>query len=158
LPEMVVFRAVQGASAAFLGPMTQTIMFDVSRPSQQAATMSHFGMVVMVAPISGPFLGGFLTDYLNWRWIYYVNLPIGIPALAMLWWLLPSRPVASRKLDYFGFATLAVALGSLQLMLDRGQQKDWFDSWEIIVEGIMAASAFRSEEHTSELQSRENLV
>src|SRR5690606_41512934 len=83
---------------------------------------------------------------------------IGIPALAMLWWLLPSRPVASRKLDYFGFATLAVALGSLQLMLDRGQQKDWFDSWEIIVEGIMAASAFRSEEHTSELQSRENLV
>lgn len=142
LPEMVIFRAVQGASAAFLGPMTQTIMFDVSRPSQQAATMSHFGMVVMVAPISGPFLGGFLTDYLNWRWIYYVNLPIGIPALAMLWWLLPSRPIASRKLDYFGFAALAVALGSLQLMLDRGQQKDWFDSWEIIVEGIMAASAF----------------
>jgi len=142
LPEMVIFRALQGLSAAFIGPMTQTIMFDISPPSKQAATMSNFGMIVMVAPISGPFLGGFLTEYLNWRWIYYVNLPIGIPALLLLWWLLPSRPLAARRMDYRGFAALGIALGALQLMLDRGQQKDWFDSWEIVIEAIVALSAF----------------
>jgi DHA2 family multidrug resistance protein len=140
LTQMVVFRAIQGMSAAFLGPMTQTIMFDISPPSKQASTMSNFGMLVMVAPISGPFLGGFLTDYLNWRWIYYVNLPMGIPALLLLWWLLPSRPIEPRRLDYFGFATLGLALGALQLMLDRGQPKDWFASREIVIEGMLAIS------------------
>lgn len=142
LPEMVLFRAVQGISTAFLGPMTQTILFDASPPSKQASTMSYFGMMVMVAPISGPFLGGFLTEYLNWRWIYYVNLPIGIPALAVLWWLLPTRPIEGRRLDKIGFVWIGLALGALQLLLDRGQQKDWLDSWEIIVEGIIALSAF----------------
>lgn len=142
LAQMVAFRAIQGVSAAFLGPMTQTIMFDISPPSKQAQTMSTFGMLVMVAPISGPFLGGFLTDYLNWRWIYYVNLPLGIPALLLLWWLLPSRPIVRRRLDYFGFATLGLALGALQLVLDRGQPKDWLASPEIIVEGMFALSLF----------------
>jgi DHA2 family multidrug resistance protein len=142
LAEMVIFRGLQGISAAFLGPMTQTIMFDISPPSKQAQTMSTFGMLVMVAPISGPFLGGYLTEYLNWRWIYYVNLPIGIPALVLLWWLLPSRPIARRRLDYFGFIWLGLALGALQLVLDRGQQKDWLSSVEIVVEAIVALSAF----------------
>jgi DHA2 family multidrug resistance protein len=141
LPQMVAFRAIQGISAAFLGPMTQTIMFDISPPSKQAQTMSTFGMLVMVAPISGPFIGGFLTEYLNWRWIYYVNLPIGVPALFLLWWLLPSRQIESRRLDLFGFAVLGLALGTLQLMLDRGQQKDWFQSWEIVIELIVVLSA-----------------
>jgi MFS transporter, DHA2 family, multidrug resistance protein len=141
LGSMVAFRAIQGIAGAFLGPMTQTIMFDISPPSKQAATMSAFGMVVMIAPISGPFLGGFLTETLNWRWIYYVNLPIGIPALAALWWLLPSRPAESRKLDIFGFAALGLGLGALQLMLDRGQGRDWFNSWEIIIEGIIVVSS-----------------
>ena len=141
LTEMVIFRAVQGVAAAFLGPMTQTIMFDVSPPSKQAATMSQFGMIVMVAPISGPFLGGFLTEYLSWRWVYYVNLPIGIPALVVLWWLLPSRPVEGRRLDLFGFAFLGLALAALQLVLDRGQPKDWFDSPEIVIEAVIALSA-----------------
>jgi len=142
LPEMVAFRAIQGISTAFIGPMTQTILFDASPPSKQASTMSYFGMLVMVAPISGPFLGGYLTEYLNWRWIFYVNLPIGIPALIVLWWQLPSRPLQGRRLDMFGFVWLALALGSMQLMLDRGQEKDWFDSWEIFAEGIIALSAF----------------
>ncbi|MCB2072681.1 MAG: DHA2 family efflux MFS transporter permease subunit [Novosphingobium sp.] len=141
LPEMVCFRIIQGISTAFLGPMTQTIMFDVSPPSKQAQTMATFGMIVMVAPISGPFLGGFIVEYLNWRWIYYVNLPIGIPALAVLWWLLPSRQIERRRLDLFGFVWIALSLGALQLMLDRGQIKDWFQSWEIIVEAIAAISA-----------------
>ena len=141
LTEMVIFRSVQGMAAAFIGPLTQTIMFDVSPPSKQAATMGQFGMIVMVAPISGPFLGGFLTEYLNWRWVYYVNLPIGIPALAILWLLLPSRPREGRRLDLFGFGFVALALGALQLVLDRGQTNDWLQSKEIVIEGIIAISA-----------------
>ncbi|MEO6092885.1 MAG: MDR family MFS transporter [Novosphingobium sp.] len=142
LTAMVAFRALQGGAAAFMGPMTQTIMFDVSPPSKQAATMSLFGMIVMVAPISGPFLGGFLTEYLSWRWVYYVNLPIGIPALILLWWLLPSRPLEGRRLDLFGFAFIGLALAALQLVLDRGQSNDWLSSKEIVIEGIIALSAF----------------
>jgi len=142
LPEMVLFRMLQGISTAFLAPMTQTIMFDISPPSKQAQTMASFGMIVMVAPITGPTLGGYIVENLNWRWIYYINLPIGIPALALLWWLLPSRPIEGRKLDKFGFVWIALGLGALQLLLDRGQQEDWFESWEIIVEAIVALSAF----------------
>ncbi len=141
LSEMVAFRVLQGVASAFIGPMTMTIMFDISAPSKQAMTMAYFGMIVMIAPISGPFLGGLITEYLNWRWIYYVNLPLGIPALVLIWWLLPSRPLVRRKLDLFGYAAIALALGTMQLMLDRGQSKDWFDSWEIILEGIVALSA-----------------
>jgi DHA2 family multidrug resistance protein len=142
LEEMVAFRALQGIAAAFLGPMTLTIMFDISPPSKQAMTLAVFSMIVMVAPISGPFLGGFITEYMNWRWIFYVNLPLGIPALALMWWLLPSRPVERRSLDLFGFVAIGVGLASFQLMLDRGQHKDWFESWEIVVELLVAISAF----------------
>ncbi len=140
LPEMVAFRACQGAAAAFIGPMTMTIMFDVSAPSKQAMTMAVFSLIVMVAPISGPTIGGFLTEYLNWRWIFYVNLPFGIPALVIMWFLLPSRPVVKRRLDLFGFAAIGLALAAMQLALDRGQQQDWFQSWEIVAEAIIAVS------------------
>ena len=142
LTEMIAFRVVQGIAAAFIGPMTMTIMFDVSPPSKQAMSMSIFGMMVMVAPITGPFLGGFLTEYLNWRWIFYVNLPFGLPALALIWWLLPSRPIQRRKLDLFGFAAIAIGLAAMQLAFDRGQGKDWFYSKEIVAEVIIAVSAF----------------
>ncbi|MBU6268267.1 MAG: DHA2 family efflux MFS transporter permease subunit [Sphingomonadales bacterium] len=141
LSAMVVFRSVQGVAAAFIGPLTQTIMFDISPPSKQASTMSGFGMLVMVAPISGPFVGAFLTDSLNWRWIYYVNLPIGIPALVLLWWLLPSRPIEKRPLDRFGFATLALGLAALQLLLDRGQHNDWWESTETWAEALVLGCA-----------------
>lgn len=140
LPEMVAFRVLQGTAAAFIGPLTMTVMFDISAPSKQAMTIAIFSMIVMIAPISGPTIGGLLTEYLNWRWIFYVNLPIGIPALVLLWWLLPSRPVIRRRLDIIGFASIALALGAMQLALDRGHHKDWFDSWEIIVEVILALS------------------
>lgn len=142
LSAMVVFRGLQGIAAAFIGTLTMTIMYDVSPPSKQPMTMALFSMVVMIAPISGPFIGGVITQYLNWRWIFYINLPLGIPALVLLWWLLPSRPIERRRLDIFGFAMIAVGLGALQLLLDRGQHKDWFDSWEIIAEAIIALSAF----------------
>lgn len=139
---MVFFRIVQGIASAFIGPLTMTIMFHISPPSKQATAMAIFGMMVMVVPISGPFLGGFLTEYLNWRWIYYLNLPLGIPALALIWWLLPSRAINRRKLDIFGIAAIANALATLQLMFDRGQGKHWFASKEIVAELIIALFAF----------------
>ncbi len=142
LTQMVLFRALQGIGAAFIGSMAQTIMFDINPPSKQARAMSIWGMVVIIGPITGPFLGGYLTETLNWRWVFYVNLPIGIPALAVLAWLLPSRPKVDRKLDVFGAVLLAVGLCALQLMLDRGQHKDWFESTEIVIETIIILSAF----------------
>jgi DHA2 family multidrug resistance protein len=141
LGEMVAFRAVQGMAAGFIAPLTMTIMFDISAPSKQAMTMSYFSMIVMIAPISGPTIGGFLTEYVNWRWIFFVNLPFGIPALALMWWLLPSRPLVPRRFDVFGFSALAIGLGVLQLALDRGQNKDWLSSWEITTEFVIAFSA-----------------
>jgi MFS transporter, DHA2 family, multidrug resistance protein len=98
--------------------------------------------VVMIGPISGPFLGGFLTETLNWRWVFFVNLPIGVPALVLLWWLLPSRPIVQRRLDIFGAVILGLGLGALQLMLDRGQHNDWFESRETVIELLFALSAF----------------
>ncbi len=142
LTQMVIFRAIQGIASAFVGPMAQTIMFDINRPSKQSQAMSIWGMVVMIGPISGPFLGGFLTESLNWRWVFFVNLPVGIPALVLLWWLLPSRPKIKRQLDIFGAATLGLSLCALQLMLDRGQGRDWFASKEIVFELLFAISAF----------------
>ena len=142
LTQMVIFRAIQGIASAFIGPLSQTIMFDINRPSKQANAMSIWGMVVMIAPISGPFLGGYLTETLNWRWVFYVNLPIGIPALALLWWLLPSRPIVRRKLDVFGAIMLGLALCGLQLVLDRGQNNDWFEARETVFELLFALSCF----------------
>lgn len=142
LVQMVAFRALQGAAAGFIGAMSQTIMFDITSPSKQPAAISLWGVAVMIAPITGPMIGGLLTESLNWRWVFYINLPIGIPTLLVLIWLLPTRPQTERKLDRFGFCALAIALVALQLMLDRGQHRDWFQSREIIVELLVALSAF----------------
>jgi DHA2 family multidrug resistance protein len=131
---MVAFRIFQGVCAAFIGPLSQTILLDINKPSDAPRAMSIWGMGIMIAPILGPMIGGWLTENYNWRWVFYINLPIGIPTLAILWWLLPSRPINRRQLDRFGFAMLAIGLATLQLLVDRGQQEDWLQSWEIIIE------------------------
>jgi DHA2 family multidrug resistance protein len=142
LTQMVLFRILQGMCAAFIAPLSQTILLDINPPERAPKAMQIWGMGIMIAPIFGPMIGGWLTESYNWRWVFYINLPIGIPTLLILWWLLPSREVTERKLDVFGFAMLALALASLQLMLDRGQHEDWFDSWEIIIELSVAIAAF----------------
>ena len=141
LTEMVAFRIFQGVCAAFIGPLSQTIMLDINKPSETPRAMSIWGMGIMIAPILGPMIGGWLTENYNWRWVFYINLPIGIPTLAILWWLLPSRPINRRELDRFGFAMLAIGLATLQLLLDRGQQEDWLQSWEIIIELLVVVAA-----------------
>lgn len=141
LEEMVAFRILQGISAAFMNPLSQTVMLDINEPKDQQRAMAVWGMGIMIGPILGPVLGGYLTENFNWRWVFYVNLPLGLFCLAILWWLLPSRPIRKRGFDLFGFSLLAIGIGALQLMLDRGQGEDWFSSAEIWIEMLAAAIA-----------------
>jgi DHA2 family multidrug resistance protein len=141
LEEMVLFRIFQGMFAAFINPLSQTAMLDINPPERANQAMSIWGMGVMVGPILGPVIGGWLTDSYNWRWCFYINVPIGAAMFAILWFLLPSRPRTKRTFDLTGFAFIAIAVASFQLMLDRGQEQDWFDSWEICLEGMIAAGA-----------------
>ncbi|HMO76817.1 MAG TPA: MDR family MFS transporter, partial [Sphingopyxis sp.] len=140
LEQMVVFRFLQGVSAAFIGPLSQSVMLDINPPERQARAMAIWGMGIMVGPIVGPLLGGWLTESANWRWVFYVNLPVGLVTLAMMWALLPATRTRERKFDLFGFSMLALGLAALQLMLDRGAHQDWFDSVEIWIEcGVAVA-------------------
>ncbi|PKQ00341.1 MAG: EmrB/QacA family drug resistance transporter [Alphaproteobacteria bacterium HGW-Alphaproteobacteria-13] len=134
LEEMVVFRFLQGVCAAFIGPLSQSVMLDINPPERHARAMSIWGMGIMIGPILGPIIGGWLTESANWRWVFYVNLPVGLVTLAMTWALLPATGKRRRKFDLFGFSMLALGLAALQLMLDRGAQQDWFDSVEIWIE------------------------
>lgn len=142
LTEMVLFRAVQGVSGAFLVPLAQATLFDINPPENHGKAMALFGGGVMIGPILGPVLGGWLTDSYNWRWVFLVNVPVGILCFTLLVQSLPRTELHRRRFDLFGFALLAVALGAMQMFLDRGEQKDWFDSWEIIIEAGLSISAF----------------
>jgi DHA2 family multidrug resistance protein len=142
LTEMVVFRAIQGVSGAFLVPLAQATLFDINPREKHGQAMALFGGGIMIGPILGPVLGGWLTDSYNWRWVFLVNLPVGVICTLLLLRYLPTTDTARRKFDAFGFIMLAIAVGALQLFLDRGQQEDWFDSWEIIVEAGLSLAAF----------------
>ena len=142
LPEMVAFRAVQGVSGAFIVPLAQAALFDINPREKHGQAMALFGGGVMIGPILGPVLGGWLTDSYNWRWVFLVNLPVGMICFFLMTAFMPTTETVKRRFDLFGFTLLAVALGSLQLLLDRGQQQDWFDSWEIIVETGIAIAGF----------------
>lgn len=138
ITEMVLFRAIQGVGGAFLGPLAQTLMLDINKPSEQGKAMSVYGMGVMIGPIMGPIVGGYLTEWFDWRWCFFVNVPVGIVCVAGLIALLPEKEMKRRDFDLFGFTMLALGLCGLQLMLDRGQHADWFSSTEIWIEGAIA--------------------
>jgi len=142
LPEMVVFRALQGVSGAFIVPLAQATLFDINPREKHGQAMALFGGGVMIGPILGPVLGGWLTDSYNWRWVFLVNLPVGVICFFLMTGFMPTTETRKRRFDLFGFTLLAVALASLQMFLDRGNQKDWFDSWEIIIEAGLAVAAF----------------
>jgi DHA2 family multidrug resistance protein len=136
LGEIVGFRLLQGVFGAALVPMSQAILLDINPPERHGSAMSIWSMGAILGPIIGPALGGWLTDNLTWRWVFFINLPIGLLAFLGLTFFLSETKSAGRvKLDLFGFMMLALAIGSLQLMLDRGQTKDWFSSLEICIEG-----------------------
>lgn len=141
LEEMVAFRALQGVAGAFIAPLSQSFLLDTTRPSRHPQIMAVWGMGIMIGPILGPILGGWLTETANWRWVFFVNLPVGLASLAILIAYLPARPRRERRFDLPGFMLLAVALAAFQLMLDRGQQEDWLASGEIWVYLLLTLSA-----------------
>jgi DHA2 family multidrug resistance protein len=143
LSEIVLFRLLQGMFGAALVPLSQAILLDTYPPEKHGAAMAVWGMGVMVGPILGPALGGWLTDAYSWRWVFYINVPFGLLALAGIFAASSEAPVdKSRRFDWQGFAYLGLSIAGLQIMLDRGQVQDWFSSTEIIVEGGIAAIAF----------------
>lgn len=139
LPQMVVFRLLQGVFGAALVPLSQAVMLDIYPPEQRGSAMAIWGVGVMVGPILGPTLGGYLTDVYDWRWVFFVNLPFGILAIGGLMLFMPKAPTdGGLKFDWTGFGVLALGIGALQMMLDRGQDQDWFSSGEIITEAVLA--------------------
>lgn len=139
LQQMVMFRFLQGMCGAALVPLSQATMLDIYPFEKRAQAMAIFGMGVMLGPICGPTLGGYLTEAYTWRSVFYVNLPFGVLAVTGLLIFLPkASPRAELKFDWSGFVVLAVGIAALQLMLDRGQNQDWFSSREIIVEAVLA--------------------
>jgi MFS transporter, DHA2 family, multidrug resistance protein len=141
LEEMVLFRVAQGAFGAGLVPLSQAVLLDINPRERHGQAMAIWGAGLMVGPIAGPTLGGWLTDSFNWRWAFYVNVPVGIIALLGVLIFMPETKLRERRFDLIGFALLSLAVGALQLMLDRGEQLDWFSSSEILLEtGVMAAA------------------
>ncbi|HQT77843.1 MAG TPA: DHA2 family efflux MFS transporter permease subunit [Rhodopila sp.] len=143
LGQMVLFRLAQGVFGAALVPLSQSTMLNIYPPEKRGSAMAVWGMGVMVGPILGPTLGGYLTELYNWRWVFFVNLPFGILATLGMGAFLPKTdPRSGMRFDWTGFATLAIGIAGLQLMLDRGETKDWFGSTEIILEATAAGLGF----------------
>jgi DHA2 family multidrug resistance protein len=143
LEEMILFRVLQGVFGAALVPLSQTVLLNINPKEEHGRAMAIWGAGIMVGPIIGPTLGGWLTETFNWRYVFFVNLPVGALALAGLVAFLPAAPRRARSFDFFGFAMLSLAIGALQLMLDRGEQVDWFASPEIwIYLGLVLSGAW----------------
>jgi DHA2 family multidrug resistance protein len=143
LTEIVIARLLQGALGAALVPLSQATLLDINPREKHGSAMAVWGMGVMVGPILGPTLGGWLTDAYDWRWCFFINVPVGAAALFGIWRYIPDqRAGRSMKFDVFGFAALSLAIGSLQMLLDRGQQNDWFSSTETWIEAVIAFISF----------------
>src|ERR1700761_7335085 len=143
LPQIVLFRFLQGVGGAALVPLSQAVLFDINPPKDFGRAMSIWGIGVTMGPILGPALGGWLTENYSWRWVFYINLPIGVLAFIGLYFTLPeNRNAQGSRFDFFGFIALSIFITALQLMMDRGQLLDWFSSREIMTEAIVAGVAF----------------
>ncbi len=135
LAQIVAARLLQGVFGAALVPLAQVVLMQINPREKQGQAMAVWGMGVMVGPILGPTLGGWLTDSYDWRWVFFINVPIGIIAWYGMWrYIRPDAGGRQAPFDFFGFATLSLALGALQLLLDRGEQNDWFSSTEAWIE------------------------
>jgi DHA2 family multidrug resistance protein len=142
LAQIVAARLLQGVFGAALVPLAQVVLMDINPKEKQGSAMAVWGMGVMVGPILGPTLGGWLTDSYNWRWVFFINVPIGILAFYGMWrYIRPDPGGKNARFDVFGFATLSLGLGALQLLMDRGQQNDWFSSTETWIEAVIAVIA-----------------
>ncbi len=142
LTTLIIFRIIQGASGGTMQPLSQAIMLEAFPPEDRGKAMAFWAVCIVTAPILGPVVGGWLTDTYSWRWIFYINIPVGIVSLIMAKLFVFDPPYLKRKaqsIDYWGIGMLAVGMGALQIMLDKGQQEDWFTSDMITILAIMAA-------------------
>lgn len=141
LGELVVFRAIQGVAGASLVPLSLAILLDLYPKEQHGKATAMWAMGVTLGPIMGPALGGWLTENYSWRWVFFINVPFGVLAVLQSLTFMQETRRTSTPFDFFGFAMLSIAIGSLQIMLDRGPLLDWFGSTEIVVELVVAALA-----------------
>ena len=143
IEEMVLFRLLQGMAGAALVPLSQSVILDMYTLEERGRAMAMWGVGVMLGPIMGPTLGGWLTDNYSWHWVFLINLPIGVATvLGMTLFMEETKKNESLRFDWFGFAALAIGIGALQLMLDRGEQVGWFGASEIWIECIVSAAGF----------------
>jgi MFS transporter, DHA2 family, multidrug resistance protein len=143
LTMLIVFRIIQGAAGGTMQPLSQAIMLESFPPEDRGKAMAFWALCIVTAPILGPVIGGWLTDTKDWRWIFYINIPVGIISFIMAKLFVFDPPYLKRKtqgIDYLGIGMLAVGMGALQLMLDKGQQEDWFSSNMIVVAAIIAVA------------------
>jgi DHA2 family multidrug resistance protein len=143
IQQIVLFRLLQGMAGAALVPLSQSVMLDAYPPERRGGAMAIWGMGVMLGPIMGPTLGGWLTDNYSWHWVFLINLPIGIgTVIGMVLFMQETERHHHLKFDWFGFLALAIGIGGLQMMLDRGEQVGWFEASEIWIETIISAFGF----------------
>src|SRR5712691_11178676 len=142
LPQLIVARVLQGLGGGGLQPLAQALMLECFAPEERGVAMAAYGMGIVVMPIIGPTLGGWITDNYSWRWIFYINVPIGILAALMARMFIEDPPYIKRErsslaeVDYIGLCLITLGLGSLQIMLDRGEDLDWFGSLQIRIYAI----------------------
>jgi len=141
LRSLVFFRIIQGIGGGALQPISQSILLEVFPPSQHGMAMAIFGIGIMFGPIIGPLLGGWITDNWSWRWIFYINIPIGIMSIILTLFIIYDPPYMKKlkmKIDYIGLMLLVLGIGSLQFVLDKGQREDWFSSKVIVIFSIIS--------------------
>src|SRR5580698_4774358 len=143
LGQIVAARLLQGVFGAALVPLSQMVLMEINPPAKQGSAMAIWGVGVMVGPILGPTLGGWLTDSYSWRWVFFINIPVGALATYGIWRYIRPTPATSRlQFDLFGFAALSLGVGALQMLLDRGEQNDWYSSTETWAETVVMVVAF----------------
>lgn len=141
LTQIVFFRMLQGVFGAGLVPLSQAILTDIYPPSDRGKAMAIWGVGVMVGPILGPTLGGYLTDVLNWRWTFYVNVPVGAMTLLLIN-IIPQSKTIKRSMDWLGLILISISIGGIQFVLDRGNTEDWFSATSICVITYLVVASF----------------
>src|SRR3954462_3324158 len=144
LPMLIFFRVIQGATGGALQPLSQAVMLEAFPPKDRGKAMAFWGLGIVVAPMLGPVLGGWLTDNYSWRWVFYINLPVGLASVIMTRLFIFDPPYirrSNRGIDYWGIGMLALGVGALQIVLDKGQEEDWFESRWMVGLGIGCGAA-----------------